>query len=824
MTPERWERVKAIFHAAAECDPEARPDFLRQRCASDEDLRREVESLLDSERDSRSVLKTEVMDAGIVAAASQRQVLAPHALIGGRYEVERELGRGGMSVVYLARDRQLLEKRVVVKLLLEETGQDPWIRQKFQQEMEALARIDHPGVVGVLDSGLTAEGRRFLVMQYIEGVTLRSLVAPGGMDRMRVAGIIRQIGGALAAAHEKGVWHRDLKPENIMLQCLGGDDHVKLVDFGIAGIQNSQFSGEETKVAGSLAYMAPEQLGGQPCAASDTYALAVVAFEMLTGTLPSQAPEPHPKLPEAAAKSLQKAMSAHPELRHVETREFSEELYHNLTGGGRAPKTLLFVALALVLVATAGVRWFGRSGKGPPPVQTLRSIAVLPFTDLSPAKDQQYLSEGIAEQVLNSLARVEELRVAGMKSSFQFAGKAEDYRVIGRKLNVACILEGSVSKQGNRARINVQLIEASGGFNLWSNTYDREMSDIFAVQDSIAGAVTEALKVTLLGRKSLESLARPPNAAAYNAYLQGRYFLNRNDKESLQRAIGYFEQAIRLDPGYGPSWVGIAEAHDGQSNLGYAPATEEAYRNIRKEIETALILDANLGAAYAALGRIKMLHDWDWAGAEASYQRALVLEPAGQSSVISQSGNLARILGRFDEAVALGRRATEIDPLIAGRYHNAGLAFYYAGLQPEAIAAFRKALELAPDRERTHSMLAAVSLEEGLSEEALVEARQEKNPIFQLWSMALAQHALRRENESSASLTQLIARYRADAPYHIATVYAFRGETDRAFEWLERAYAVRDSGITLIKGDPLLKTLVGDPRYAPLLQKIGLPR
>jgi tetratricopeptide (TPR) repeat protein len=192
--------------------------------------------------------------------------------------------------------------------------------------------------------------------------------------------------------------------------------------------------------------------------------------------------------------------------------------------------------------------------------------------------------------------------------------------------------------------------------------------------------------------------------------------------------------------------------------------------------------------------------------------------------VISQSGNLARILGRFDEAVALGRRATEIDPLIAGRYHNAGLALYYAGLQPEAIAAFRKALELAPDRERTHSMLAAVFLEKGLPDEALVEARQEKNPIFQLWSMALAQHALRRENESSASLTQLIARYRADAPYHIATVYAFRGETDRAIAWLERAYAVRDSGITLIKGDPLLKTLVGDPRYAPLLQKIGLPR
>src|SRR5580658_674957 len=244
-----------------------------------------------------------------------------------------------MSVVYLARDRQLLAKRVVVKVLLEETSQDPWMRQKFQQEMEALARIDHPGVVGVLDSGLTGEGQRFLVMQYIEGVTLRSAVEPGGMSRVRAAGLIRQIGQALAAAHEKGVWHRDLKPENVMLQCLGGEDHVKLIDFGIAGIQNSQFTGEKTKVAGSFSYMAPEHLGGHPCAASDTYALGVVAYEILTGTLPGEASESRPKLPEAADRSIRKAMSVRPELRHVETREFSEELYHALTGGETARKS-----------------------------------------------------------------------------------------------------------------------------------------------------------------------------------------------------------------------------------------------------------------------------------------------------------------------------------------------------------------------------------------------------------------------------------------------------------------------------------------------------
>jgi serine/threonine protein kinase/TolB-like protein len=776
MTAERWEQVKAIFHGAAECEPPGRAEFLRQRCGNDEELRREVESLLDSERDPRTVLESAVLGAAMMVA-SERRVFAPPATIGDRYDVERELGRGGMSVVYLARDRQLLAKRVVVKVLLEETSQDPWMRQKFQQEMEALARIDHPGVVGVLDSGLTVDGQRFLVMQYIEGATLRSAIEPGGMNCARAAGLIRQIGQALAAAHEKGVWHRDLKPENVMLQCLGGEDHVKLIDFGIAGIQNSQFTGEKTKVAGTFGYMAPEQLGGHPCAASDTYALGVVAYEILTGTLSTESGESRPKLPVAAERSIRKAMSVCPELRHAETREFSEELYNALTGGETArksaksavpgtveiahvlftdlvgysllpmdrqkeylgelqqivrespqfraaemaddiislptgdgialaffgdptapaqcalevaaglkskphlklrmgihsgpvyrvadvnananvaggginmaqrvmdcgdaghilvsktvadvlvqlsqwapyltdlgecqvkdgvtvhicsmataevgnrerpgklagvpapqarSKTLLAVVLALVALGAAGAFWLGRGRKGSPAEQP--SIAVLPFVDRSPEKNQEYFSEGVAEQLLNSLARIDGLRVVGMTSSFKFKGTNDDFRSIGKKLSVASILEGSVSKQNNRARINVQLIQASDGFNLWSNTYDKEMTDILAVQDSIASAVTEALKVKLLGKKGSGRSTKSTNADAYNAYLQGRYFLRRNDKEGLERAIGYFEQAIKMEPAYAPSWVGMALAHTNQFVLAFRPTKATGMR------------------------------------------------------------------------------------------------------------------------------------------------------------------------------------------------------------------------------------------------------
>jgi class 3 adenylate cyclase/tRNA A-37 threonylcarbamoyl transferase component Bud32 len=281
----------------------------------------------------------------------------------GRYEIERPLGRGGMSAVYLAKDHQLLSKRVVIKVLLEEMDQDAWMRQKFFQEMEALARIDHPGVVGVLDTGQTPEGKQFLVMQYIEGQTLRSAITPGGMPVAKAANLIRQIGQALGAAHDAGVWHRDLKPENVMLQQSGGEFYAKLIDFGIAGIQNSQFTGEKTKVAGSLTYMAPEQFAGSPCAASDIYALGVVAYEMLTGEPPFSSSsmahlvaeaqtialprEKRPELSDDAGKAILKALSFRPEARQATVREFTEELYNALCGGPVSEPTRRTVAPAV---------------------------------------------------------------------------------------------------------------------------------------------------------------------------------------------------------------------------------------------------------------------------------------------------------------------------------------------------------------------------------------------------------------------------------------------------------------------------------------------
>jgi serine/threonine protein kinase/TolB-like protein len=1037
MTAERWQQIKTIFDSAVECEPSARAEFLRQHCGSDEDLQREVESLLASDVGATSLLGRPILGAAAMLAAPVR---AATLVLKDRYEVERELGRGGMSVVYLARDRQLLEKRVVVKVLLEETNVDPWLRQKFQQEMEALARIDHPGVVGVLDNGLTADGKQFLVMQYIEGETLRDAMAPGSMDFTRAAGLIRQVGRALAAAHEKGVWHRDLKPENIMLQRLSGEEHVKLIDFGIAGIQNSQFGGEKTKVAGTVTYMAPEQFAGHACAASDTYALGVVAYEMLTGTKPfspdsmvstenKTQPAPprdlRPGLPAAAERSILKAMSFRPEQRQAEVCEFSEELYHalsgtssssasgrksgvpgtveiahvlftdlvgysllpmdqqreylgelqeivqsspqfrtaeaaggiislptgdgmalaffgdptapaqcalevaaglksrphlklrmgihsgpvyrvadvnanaNVAGGGinvaqrvmdcgdaghillsksvaevllqlsqwspyltdlgectvkhgvklhlynlataelgnrqrpgklaaaAGPKTTSRAVVAaaaslLLIAAAAGAWWLGRSGKSSPPATIQASIAVLPFADMSPGKDQGYLSDGLADEVLNWLAKTRGLRVIARTSSFQFKGKSVSIRAIGEKLHVATILEGSVQKQGNRAKIAVQLIQAADESHLWSEVFNRDTDDVFAVEEEIARAVTAALKVTLLQEKTTAPSAASPNSAAYNAYLQGRYFFARGEKDDLAKAVSYFESAIEADPAYANAFVGLGESRRRQADLAYVPV-EEGFRQSREAIERALVLDPNLGAAHAALGLIDLSPGFKWAAADASFQRAVALEP-GNSRALQGAGALARTLGRFTEAVTLHQRATVVDPLSSGAYSQFGLALHYAGRQEEAKAAFNKALELDPAVARVHYRLGRVYLVESLPREALLEMEKEKHLGYRLCGLALAYHAAGRNKESDTSLAELIAKFQKVASIQIAEVYAFRGETDRALQRLEQAYIERDPGLIELTGNPLLKSLEHDARYLAFLKKMGLPR
>lgn len=486
--------------------------------------------------------------------------------------------------------------------------------------------------------------------------------------------------------------------------------------------------------------------------------------------------------------------------------------------------SFIAAALAVIAIAVAVAFWLRRGERRSPGVATeasAPSIAVLPFVDMSSGKDQEYFSDGLAEELLNSLARIAELRVTARTSSFQFKGKNEDLRAVGEKLSVGAILEGSVRKEGQRVRITAQLIKTADGFHLWSQTYERELNDIFAVQEEIADSVANALKLKLLGSKPIIPSSRAKNTEAYNAYLQGRYFYEQRGDRDLEKAIGYYEQAIKLDPNYAPAWAGLAISHSVQADSGEVPV-EEGYREARKAAERALALDPNLAEAHVAMGNIKSMHDWNWMGADASYQRALVLEP-GNVRVIAASAAQAAILGRFEKALAFDRRAIELDPLRPASWYGLAMDAYCAGRLDEAVASLRKYLELAPNRPQGHYMLGRVYLAQLLLQEALAEMEHEPVAAFRLQGQALAYHALGRKKEADAVLREYIARHHAGGAYQIAELYAFRGEADRAFEWLENAYAQRDSGLTQMKGNPLLKSLESDPRYAAFLKKMHLP-
>ncbi len=483
--------------------------------------------------------------------------------------------------------------------------------------------------------------------------------------------------------------------------------------------------------------------------------------------------------------------------------------------------TLLLPALLLLLAVAVGVfSWKRGAILHASPIAS--SIAVLPFTDMSPEKNQEYFSDGLAEELLNHLAKTPGLRVAARTSSFQFRDKSADVSAIGKKLDVGTILEGSVRKEGNRVRISAALVKVEDGFQLWSGTYDRDLNDVFAVQDEIARAITGELKVRLLNANGADAPQRGTNSEAYNAYLQGRYFYERRTQDDLGKAFQYFEQAVKLDPDYARAWSALAWVLIARTEAAYGPSFEEGYRMARAAAERALQLDPRLAEAYAAIGRIKRSYDWDWAGADASFQKALVLEPQN-SVVLLGASSLAASLGRFDDAVALNRRAVEVDPLSVVAHVSLGVHAYYAGQLDLATDAYQKALAISPDDPEAHYLLGLVYLGRSKPQQALAEFEKDQRDSEKSVGEALAYSALGRKPEADNALQQLIANYQVQAAYQIGEVYAFRGEVDRAFQWLELARAHKDAGLPAIKGDPLLRNLYHDPRFADFLRKMQLP-
>ena len=446
-----------------------------------------------------------------------------------------------------------------------------------------------------------------------------------------------------------------------------------------------------------------------------------------------------------------------------------------------------------------------------------RSIAVLPFADMSPDKDQEYFTDGLSEELLNLLAKIPELKVASRSSSFQFKDKGVDILEAAKQLNVAHVLEGSVRKDGNQLRITAQLIKAEDGFHIWSETYDRELKSVFAIQDEISGAVVDALKVTLLGEAPK---ARETNPEAYALFLQGRYYFNTISEENFIHAASAFQSALAVDPDYAPAFAGLSAVYLEQANYGYINAIEGMVLS-RSMSERAISLDPESADAWYSLSRIRYSYDWDWEGAEAAIRKALELEP-GNVDVIVQSASLKVTLGFLDQAIELQERAITLDPLSFRPIWNLGKTLQGARKLEESEIAYRRLLTLNPQYSNGYGGLAGVLILKGDAETALQEIEKEGSQIWKTAFIPIVFHAVGHKKESDESLAYLIDEFGSVAAYQIGEVYAFRGEIDTAFEWLERAYAQRDGGLTDLLNDPWVSNLHDDPRWEALLEKMNL--
>jgi len=500
------------------------------------------------------------------------------------------------------------------------------------------------------------------------------------------------------------------------------------------------------------------------------------------------------------------------------------ERVRRLLSDGASPSQLVAPPLAAPAAAPAAVAALSH---GPP------SIAVLPFVNLSRDEENEYFADGLAEELLNVLAKIRGLRVAARSSAFMFKGKGSTVAGVGRALNVATVLEGSVRKAGRRLRISVQLVNVADGYQLWSETYDRTLEDIFAVQDDIAQSVVKELHTTLMGESADAKTGKEVTAQvaaavkgrgtdpeAYRLFLQARHFIERSTREDTAKGLGYLKEALALEPEFALAWTERGRAYANEANWGWAPSAD-GYQRARQAVARALALEPDMAEGHAGMGWIQMSHDWDWRGAEASYRRALELAP-GNALVLHQASWLAGAMGRLEEAIRLAHRAVEQDPLSASAYFFLGTILWAADRLAEAVGALRKALELAPQRAVTRSALSIGLIALGHAEEALAEAMREPEEWARLYALAIIHHAAGRRSDSDQALGKLAGGYANEAAYQVAEVHAARREEDLAFEWLERAYAQRDPGVVWTKIDPFLRCLEADPRWGAFLRRLRL--
>jgi serine/threonine-protein kinase len=768
--------------------------------------------------------------------------------LAGRYQIDRELGHGGMAVVFLAHELKH-HRQVAIKVLRPELAQvlGP---ERFLREIEIAAGLTHPHILPLHDSG-QADGLLYYVMPFIEGESLRDrLTREGQLSVEQALQITREVAGALSYAHTHGIVHRDIKPENILLS--GG---VALVaDFGIAQAVSSASTDQLTSTGmsiGTPAYMSPEQaVGRAPIdGRADQYSLACTLYEMLAGVPPFTGPtqqavlarhavDPVPPLRTlrsttsvSVEQTVVRALAKSPADRFPTVGAFQEALTRT---GASSPVRRWVSRIGLLaagaLAVSAGVYSLVTR---PAPLRRLGSdtaspsIAVLPFVNIGSDPNNEPISDGMAEELTTALAKIRGLNVAARTSAFSFKGKNLDVREIGRRLNVGHVLDGSVQRAGSRLRVSAQLINAADGYHLWSDEYEGDAQDIFAVQDEIVRAIVGVLQVKLAGPVDAVLVKRSTSSPeAHQLYLRGRYFFARRDSASLRKARDYFERAIQIDSSYALAWSGLSDAYSHTGVFGYVPYGD-VYGKAKAAALRALALDSTRAEAHTSLAFIVLFYEWDWRTAGREFDRALALDPRYPDTHLFRGWYFVAT-NRMDDAVRELQSAVNLDPFSV--VNNARLAsvLFYAHRYNEAAGQSRRLIELDSTNVVGRVELGRVDVQLGHCVEALTAFQRGPElpapPFRGLLGWAYARCGQR--VQALAQLSHLDTERKQGqvvSHYDFAMIYAGLGDTDRAFAELDGAYAERTWAMLLLRADPTFDGLHADPRFERLLKRVGLP-
>ena len=858
VTPEEWQQIKKVLTGALERTPEKRPAYLDRVCA-EPSLRREVESLIVAhEQGDRNFLECAAVEGGVLKSGTKL----------GPYEILVPLGAGGMGEVYRARDTRL-ERDVAVKVLSPGLLADEAARRRFRNEALALAKLNHANIGGVYEFGRQGD-LDFLVMEYVPGATLADRLTQGALPEKEVAALGTQIAAALEEAHEHGVVHRDLKPGNIVVTPKG---QVKVLDFGLARLlrpvsqaaAKAEALTETQGLSGTLPYMAPEQLRGEPAdARTDIHAAGAVLYEMATGQRPfSQAhgpqlmaailnemPRPprslNPRVSPGLETVILKALDKEPENRYQSAKELAVDLRRLaaptlpvVKPAARARKVrraalVMALAAAFLLAITVGLNlsgWRQRLlGKAAGP--RIQSVAVLPFNNLTGDPAQEYFVEGMTDALTTELAQIKALRVISRTSAMQYKGAKKGLPQIARELNVDAVVEGTVRRDGDRIWITPQLIEAATDRHLWAKPYGRNLREAPALQNQMAQDIVREMRIELTaGEQTRLAGPRPPvNQEAYEAYLQGRYFVNKRSTEAVKKSVPYFQQAIRFDPNYALAYAGLADAYNllGRgTSLTAAMPPQEAAAKARASALKALELDPGIGEAHTALGWTKSRYDWDWAGAEKEFQRGIELSP-GYAYGYQWYGVFLYGLGRNAEALAMSQHAQQLDPVSPNILNQVGFHLAILGRYDEAIAQFHRLIELDPSHD-IHLPLGFIYMKMKKFPEAIAEHEKavelSGRKTIPLTHLAYDYAVSGRRAEAEKLLAELKGRNEPQDAYYgsYAGICAALGRKDEAFMWLEKEFEVHAFGLLSLRALPEYEPLHSDPRFNNLLRRMNLP-